>query len=250
VTPHGTGSPAGQGSDADRQISPKAQKATAWLSARGAGGETLLALAEILSADQSAWGQRLRRRGEQLVVLFPDGFAGLGTTSQASLDALAQNGLLEVNPLTPLRRVTEIDGKHGALLTLDASRSLLALTAEMGSGVRALELKEPPADAEPTAADGTDQEPAVPTVTPSQRQSPRPDDSDPARALVERIKARDQSLSGGVSQADGWLSIGPDTVRKWARGYGIHSYALIRTLGHLRGCRVTPDGGLMVREEP
>ena len=27
-------------------------------------------------------------------------------------------------------------------------------------------------------------------------------------------------------------------------------YALIRTLGHLPGCRVTPDGGLMVREAP
>ena len=100
--------------------------------ARGAGGETLLALAEILSADPSAWDQRLRRKGEQLVVLFPDGFAGLSTTSQASLDALAQNGLLDVNPLTPLRRVTEIDGKHGALLTLDVSRQLLALTPLQG----------------------------------------------------------------------------------------------------------------------
>jgi len=197
-----------------------------------------------------ARNQRIRRKGEQLVVLFPDGFAGLGTTSQASLDALAQNGLLDVNPLTPLRRVTEIDGKHGAFLTLEASRSLLALTVEKQSGVRALELEEPPADAEPTAAGGTDQEPAVPTVTPTHRQSPRPDDFDPARALVERIKVRDQSLSVGVSQADGLLSIGPDTVRKWAQGHGIHSYALIRTLGHLPGCRVTPDGGLMVREEP
>jgi len=207
-------------------------------------------LAEILSADQTAWEQRLRRKGEQLVVLFPDGFAGLGTTSQASLDALAQNGLLDVNPLTPLRRVTEIDGKHGALLTLDASCQLLALTAEKRSVVRALELEEPPADAEPTAADGTDREPAVPTVTPSHRQGPRPDDSDPARALVERIKVRDPSLSGGVSQSDGSLSIGPDSVRSWAQAHGVQPYVLIRTLGHLPGCRITPDGGLAVREEP
>jgi hypothetical protein len=247
---HRNGAQAGQGSDAEIQRSEAVRKVTAWLRTHGAGGETLLALAEILSADQMAWDQRLRRKGEQLVVLFPDGFAGLGTTSQASLDALAQNGLLDVNPLTPLRRVTEIDGKHGALLTLDASCQLLALTAEKRSGVRALEHEEPRADAEPTAADGTDQEPAVPTVTPSHRQGPRPDDSDPARALVERIKARDQSLSGGVSQADGWLSIGPDTVRTWARAHGLQSYVLIRTLGHLPGCRVTPDGGLMVREEP
>ena len=51
-------------------------------------------------------------------------------------------------------------------------------------------------------------------------------------------------------RADGWLSIGPDTVRTWAQAHGVQSYVLIRTLGHLPGCRVTPDGGLMVREEP
>jgi hypothetical protein len=238
VPAHGTGSPAGQGSGADSQNSEKARKATAWLPARGAGGETLLALAEILSADPTAWNQRIRRRGEQLVVLFPDGFAGLGTTPQASLDALAQNGLLDVNPLTPLRRVTEIDGKHGALLTLDASRSLLTLTADVRAAT------------EPAPSGGRDPERTVPTLASLHRRSSQPDDSDPARALVERIKARDQSLSGGVSQADGWLSIGPDTVRKWARAHGVQSYVLIRTLGHLPGCRVTPDGGLMVREEP
>ena len=65
----------------------------------------------ILSGDPSAWDQRIRRKGEQLVVLFPDGLAGLGATPQASLDALAQNGLLDVNPLAPLRRVIEIDGQ-------------------------------------------------------------------------------------------------------------------------------------------
>ncbi len=213
------------------------RKAIAWLSARRAGGETLLALTEVISADPTAWDQRLRRKGEQLVVLFPDGLAGLGTTPQASLDALAQSGLLDVNPLTPLRRVTEIDGKYGALLTLDASRSLLTLTADVRAAT------------EPAPSGGRDPERTVPTLASLHRRSSQPDDSDPARTLVERIKARDQSLSGGVSQADGWLSIGPDTVRKWAKGHGIHSYALIRTLGHLPGCRVTPDGGLMVREE-
>jgi conjugal transfer pilus assembly protein TraI len=250
VSAHGTGSQAGQASAADRQSSPKAQKATAWLSARGAGGETLLALAEILSADQTAWDHRLRRKGEQLVVLFPDGLTDLGGTPQASLDALARSGLLNVNPLTPLRRVTEIDGKHGALLTLDASCQLLVLTDEARTAAQTRTVDERPAAADSAPSAGLDPERAVPTVAPSHRHSPRPDDSDPARALVERIKVRDQSLPGGVSQSDGWLSIGPDTVRTWAQAHGVQSYVLIRTLGHLPGCRVTPDGGLAVREEP
>ena len=32
-------------------------------------------------------------------------------------------------PSTPLRRVTEIDGKHGALLTVEVSRQILGLFA-------------------------------------------------------------------------------------------------------------------------
>ena len=123
-------SPAGQGTDPDDHPGQAASKAAAWLRARGAGGETLLALAEVLSADPRAWDQRIRRNGEQLVVLFPDGLAGLGASPQAHLDALASAGLLDLNPLTPLRRVTEIDGQHGALLTLDASRRVLALIAD------------------------------------------------------------------------------------------------------------------------
>jgi hypothetical protein len=118
---------AGQGIDPKNQRGEAVTKATAWLRAHGTGGETLLALAELLSRDPSAWHQRICRKGEQFVVLFPDGLAGLGATPQASLDALVQNGLLDVNPLAPLRRVVEIDGKHGAVLTLEVSRHLLAL---------------------------------------------------------------------------------------------------------------------------
>ena len=59
----------------------------------------------------------------------------------------------------------------------------------------------------------------------------------------------DQTLPGDVSRADGWLSVNQEAVRAWARDSGVQPYVLIRTLGHLPGCRVTPDGGLMVREE-
>jgi hypothetical protein len=89
----------------------------------------------------------------------------------------------------------------------------------------------------------------MPTEAHGNPQSSPPTDPDPARTLVERIRARDPALPGGVSGADGWLSVSRETVREWAHIHGIQPYVLIRTLGHLPGCRVTPDGGLRVREE-
>jgi len=209
----------------------------------------LLALAELLSNDPSAWHQRIRRKGEQLVVLFPDGLASLGGTPQASLDALAQYGLLDVNPLSPLRRVIEIDGEHGAPLTLETSRHLLALLEDVPLVPEQPVTNAPTACAESSPARVRNRESAMSTDAPSNRRNPPPGDPDPARKLVERIRARDPSLPGRVSQADGWLSVNREAVRVWAQNCGVQPYVLIRTLGHLPGCRVTPEGGLMVREE-
>ena len=104
--------------------------------------------------------------------------------------------------------------------------------------------KAPPTRSEP------DPKLPFPIGAPSGRRASPSADPDPARALVERIKARDQTLPGGVSEADGWLHVTPETVRAWAQANGLQPYVLIRTLGHLPGCRVTPDGGLRVREAP
>jgi len=220
-----------------------------WLRSRGAGGEELLALAAILSAEPTAWDERIRRKGEQLVVLFPDGLAGLGSTPQVALDALGQNGLLDLNPLAPLRRVTEIDGRHGAPLIPEASRHLLALIANKRPELQPPVIEAPPAEQVRVTKEQRDHEPATPTDACSARPDAPPTNPDPARALVDRIRARDQTLPGPVSLADGWLQVGAITIRTWAQANGMQPYALIRTLGHLPGCRVTPDGGLRVREE-
>ena len=90
----------------------------------------------------------------------------------------------------------------------------------------------------------------MPTHRRDNPQSSAPTDPDPARTLVERIRARDPTLHGGVSPEDGWLSVNREMLRAWAKTHGLQPYVLIRTLGHLPGCRVTPDGGLRVREEP
>jgi conjugal transfer pilus assembly protein TraI len=231
----------------DQRPTEAARRATDWLAARGAGGRVLVALAGKLREAPGAWEERLRRTGEQLLILFPDGLADLGAAPQASLDALAQDGLLEVNPLAPLRRVAEIDGLHGALLSAEASRHLLALVGEAAPGAvpagRAAMPDPPPlpAEAPRNAARGRASQP------PARRPG---GDSTVTRALVGRLRARDALLAGEMTRADGWLGVSAETVRAWAQAHGVQPYALIRTLGHLPGCRVTPDGGLTVREDP
>jgi hypothetical protein len=122
----------------------------------------------------------------------------------------------------PLRRVIEVDGEHGALLNLDASRQMIALLA----------------NAEPTAQVPTVQAPSTAATLGSHNHSPA--DTDPARALVDRIRKRDPDLPGGVTQTDGWLCVKREAVRAWAQEQGVQPYVLIRNLGHLPGCRVTP----------
>jgi len=248
VQPAGT--PAGLETDSASQFGAAAAKAATWLRGHGAGGETLLALAEVLNADPNAWNPRIRRKGGQLLILFPDGLSGLGVSPREKLEALAGEGLLDVNPLAPLRRVIEVDGEHGALLNLETSSRVLTLLANAVPTAQVPTVQAPSTDTVPTLPEKRSAEPAMPTAAPSGGHDRSPADTDPARALVERIRARDPDLPGGVTQTDGWLCVKREAVRVWAREQGVQAYVLIRTLGHLPGCRVTPDGGLEVREEP
>jgi conjugal transfer pilus assembly protein TraI len=124
--------PAGQVSTPDAVQSQAASEAAAWLREQGGGGALLITLAEQIGSTPGAQAARLRAHNGQLVILFPDGLAGLGAPPQAQLDVLAADGLLDSDPLTPLRRVTAIDGRHGARLTLSASRALQTLIGEIG----------------------------------------------------------------------------------------------------------------------
>jgi hypothetical protein len=183
-------------------------------------------------------------------VLFPDGLADLGASPREKLETLAGDGLLDVNPLAPLRRVVEVDGEHGALLNLDASRRVLALLGNAEQTPEALTGQTASKDTVPNPVEKRGAEPSVPAPAPADGCGRAPAVTDPARTLVERIRARDPDLPGGVAQTDGRLCVNREAVRAWAQEQGLQAYVLIRTLGHLPGCRVTPDGGLEVREEP
>ena len=222
------GEAAAQGRHADAGCRARGQRAESWLRERGSGGATLIALGQLLARAQSAWHERVRLRGEQVLVRFPEGLAGLAASPQAALDTLAHAGLLESDPLAPLRRVQEIDGTRAARLSAEASRQVLALAGE----------------APATAHDPQVQQRA-------ERFAARRGEDTAARELVARIAARDPAIPGGVRVSDGWLCVDAG-VPVWfaAARPGLSHAALLRTLGRLPECRITPQGGLAVRLEP
>jgi hypothetical protein len=182
----------------------------------------------------------LQMQNGQLLILYPEGLAGLGAAPADQLAALAAAGLLETDPLAPLRRVIAIDGRHGARLTAEASRRLLALTA----GTQVPSVEAAPSDNPAVTA------PAERTGAPPRTAGRAGDAAAVARTLVARVRAGDLDMPGAVSAADGSLTLTPETLRAWAEAHGVRTYALIRTLGHLPGCRITAAGGLAVGAEP
>jgi hypothetical protein len=95
--------------------------------ARGEGGTLLLALADVLAHTDGTWAARVQEVEAGLLVRFPEGLAGLGAAPPAALDVLSQAGLLQTDPRAPLRRVREIAGLRGALLTREAAQALIDL---------------------------------------------------------------------------------------------------------------------------
>jgi hypothetical protein len=208
---------AGPGTDPAAERKDPITKATAWLRAQGVGEETLFALGEVLSTDRSTRYQRLRRKDEHLFVLFPEGLVGLGGTPQSRLDALGRDGLSTCTRGGSSRST----GSMGAPLTPEASRHLLVLFDNCRADREQPVPAAPVPNVEPSPATDRDAESAKPTDVPGNRRNRPSEDNDPARALVERIRARDPSLPGGVSCADGWLSVSRESVRNWAQSQGI-----------------------------
>jgi conjugal transfer pilus assembly protein TraI len=240
---------AGAGAQDDTQGGDETGNAEGWFRSRGSGGEHLLSLARALENDEAAVKERVLIVNEQVLVRFPDGLAGLGSPPQSQLEALAGSGLLETDPLAPLRRVRVIDGVHGALLTPEASRHVFAVIGPARPS-QSFTRSSIEADIVPDAS-RVESAPSGEIRAPEKKTRRRSKEHDghdvgaAARELVARIRARDAALPGGVSAADGWLRVGPE-VPTWFVGErpGLNRYALLRALGQIAGCRVGADGGI------
>ena len=109
---------------------PKAA-ARAWLTSRGAGGRTLMALVDAIAAGRRP-GDSLATRGQNLLIPYPEGLSDLvvaGTDGEPAslLQALWEAGMVVVDARRPLLRVREIDGRMWTMLTADASAAVSAL---------------------------------------------------------------------------------------------------------------------------
>ncbi len=131
---------------ASEPADPKAA-AHAWLTSRGAGGRTLMALVDAIAAGRRP-GDCLGTRGRNLLIPYPEGLTDLavaGNGEPASLlGTLWDAGLVVVDARRPLLRVREMDGRMWTMLSADASAAVSAL----------LERDRTPSPAASTAAQG------------------------------------------------------------------------------------------------
>jgi hypothetical protein len=182
----------------------------------------------------------LHRSGTRLAIRFPHGLAGLEGNPPQLLDTLARAGLLETDPLAPLRRVRDLDGIQCAVLTAEAARRV-----EVLAGRPLIGKTEPPPVPSPP-------QPTAPAQVPRPAQPPAAEDpvTTAARTLLTHIRARDPRIPDGVTDADGWLTVGPAALAWFAEtgAPGIARYRLLRALGRLPDCRIAADGGIAVRE--
>lgn len=76
----------------------------------GAIGEALRALAQDIKSGDKHWGSDVAiDQDQQLLLRWPDSFSGYGLTLKMILDELAAKKWLWVNPMTPLKRVLDVE---------------------------------------------------------------------------------------------------------------------------------------------
>jgi len=202
------------------------------LRAHGVGGEVLLALAQRLRADVAARVQLHWLPSGQALVVYPAGLAGLGTGPSAALDALASAGLLSRDPLAPMRKVHEVDGRRGALLSLPASQHLRALV-----GDPAREAADPGASQRPEAGSGGTS--ASPPATANA--------TTVAKELVRQLRQDVPGAFPDVVVQDGWHQVPAATVRAFADAHAVTSGALLCALGRLADCQPQSTGTVWVK---
>jgi hypothetical protein len=220
-------------------------------------------VALALAEGRRSWEATARLVDGHLVLRFPEGLAGLDAPPQAQLEALAAAGLLETDPLTPLRRVRELGGVRGVLLTAEATGHVLRLAGAPPPVSQPVDPPTASAGAPPSPSAPTecaDPTPATPPAARTKRRSsgatgnPRASRAATAAAVAEllaRVRARDPALPGGVTEADGWLTVEAGALAALVSGHpGVSRYALLRALERNPACRLAPDGRIGVRAEP
>jgi hypothetical protein len=202
------------------------------LRAHAGVGDVLLALAQRLRADAATRVHLHWLPSGQALVAYPAGLAGLGTGPSAALDALASAGLLSRDPLAPMRKVHEVDGRRGALLSLAASQHLRALVGDPAG-----EVADPAAPVRP--GEGSGGTSASPPATANA--------TTVAKDLVRQLRQDVPGAFPDVVLQDGWHQVPAVTVRAVADAHAVTSGALLCALGRLADCQPQSTGAVWVK---
>jgi conjugal transfer pilus assembly protein TraI len=96
------------------------------LDEQGEAGRLLLAMARDVASNTRRWGETLTRIGDRVLVRYPDGVSPYGDPVQV-LNALSNAGWLDLDPTAPFKKVRELNGIRGLVLSSEPARHVLAL---------------------------------------------------------------------------------------------------------------------------
>ncbi|MBK1656372.1 relaxase [Allochromatium vinosum] len=207
----------------------------AWFDRHPPAGPALIALLARVEAGHQPGAGQPRWIDGQLFLPYPAGFVpdAHGPAAAAILDDLWARDWIARDPRRPLRRVRELEGVSGVLLTAAISGRLQALSARpAGATTPSAQPADVRTEAPSRRSAAAPPQPAHPATATRRRSSA----ADYARALEQRLLDRDPTL-GPIQVHENALSVAlPGAVLEGAKAAGIAEATLIRALRkHPRG---------------
>ena len=208
----------------------------AWFDRHPPAGPALIALLARVEAGHQPGAGQPRWIDGQLFLPYPAGFVpdAHGPAAAAILDDLWARDWIARDPRRPLRRVRELEGVSGVLLTAAISGRLQALSARPAGATPPSDQLEDVRTEAPSrrSTAAAPPQPARPATATGRRSSA----ADYARALEQRLLDRDPTL-GPIQVHENALSVAlPGAVLEGAKAAGIAEATLIRALRkHPRG---------------
>ena len=106
------------------------EKAQEWLdSLKDESGDAVRRFAEKVKSQPNLWGRSLNVAKGKVIIKYPDGAAALDKPPVV-LSMLEKSGALELDPVTPMKKIRQVEKHKGLVLTAKASAAFLAFMPE------------------------------------------------------------------------------------------------------------------------
>lgn len=126
-----------------KNIEPSTEtKSVDWLQRNGAAGTLLLAMIHDVATGKASVGQVVSTFDDLVLITFPNGVARYGEPSHV-MESLDRQGWIAVDPMSPLRKVRELNGVRGLVLTEEPAKHVRTLLARSVLWLDDLKISEP-----------------------------------------------------------------------------------------------------------